>query len=126
MERLVTQDDLNKYPQLKGMGVSVNQHYDFSYLEGNSIPPSAHIPLPSIAQMNTKFRQPEIRTVIPEKQVIGKDEKTVAHNKPKVKERAPKAIAPKKQEVVKVKKTAPKKIIPIKPAPKKTTKGKKK
>lgn len=42
-QRLVTQDDLNKYPELKGKGVSVNQHYDFSYLEANATPPVAKI-----------------------------------------------------------------------------------
>lgn len=41
MERLVTQEDLNKYPQLKSMGVSVNQHYNFDYLEANETPPVA-------------------------------------------------------------------------------------
>ncbi len=31
--RLVTQEDLDKYPQLKYKGVSRNQHFDFSQLE---------------------------------------------------------------------------------------------
>ncbi len=34
MERLVTLDDLNQYPELRSKGVSVNQMFDFDNYEG--------------------------------------------------------------------------------------------
>lgn len=58
-ERLVTQSDLNKYPELKGKGVSVNQHYDFSYLE---------------QQEQTQKSQPSKEVKQPKKQVPVEEE----------------------------------------------------
>lgn len=41
MQRLVTSSDIEKYPELIQQGVSINQYYDFTFLDGNpdKLPP---------------------------------------------------------------------------------------
>lgn len=99
-ERLVTQQDLEKFPQLISQGVSVNMVYDFDVLEATVI-----------LEAETEQEAVQVEQQVLAKSLPAKEPSEISTKKADVKEAAPKKAETKKER--------PKAQPPVKKAAKK-------